>query len=108
MSEEDATWLKAFNSYLEENLQNNILTIPELARQFTMSESSLLRQVKRLTGKTSIKYLQMIRLEKAKELLENKSDQSVEQVMKAVGYQSASSFARNFKQHFGLLPSEML
>ncbi len=108
LSEEDTQWLQALNSFIEKNLQKEILTIPFLAGHFAMSESTLLRKIKRLTGRTPVSYIQMIRLEKARELLENQDHHSIEQVMQAVGYSSASSFARNFKQHFGQLPSELI
>lgn len=104
----DREWLVAFRNYLRKHLSNNILTIPFLAREFTMSESTLLRRIKRLTGLTPQQYLQEIRLEKARRLLKTRECSSVRQVASRVGYRNARSFSRSFRAHFGWLPSEEL
>ena len=84
------------------------MTIPNLARHFAMSESSLLRQLKSLTGLTPVKYLQEIRLAKARNLLENQTCDSIARVAQEVGYSDARTFSRSYKKRFGKLPSESL
>ena len=108
LSEADQNWLKDFEKHVQENLASDLLTVPELARHFLMSESSLLRQLKRLTGLSPLQYLQEIRLAKARYFLENRSYDSVAKVASIVGYGDARNFSRSFKQRFGKLPSELL
>ncbi|MBK8877836.1 MAG: response regulator [Haliscomenobacter sp.] len=108
LSEADQNWLKDFEKHVQENLASDLLNVPELARHFLMSESSLLRQLKRLTGLSPIQYLQEIRLAKARYFLENRSYDSVAKVASLVGYGDARNFSRSFKQRFGKLPSELL
>jgi YesN/AraC family two-component response regulator len=108
MSQQDRQWLETFEAYIQENLSNEMINVAELARHFTMSESSLLRQLKYLTGLTPAKYLLEMRLDKARQMLEQRVYNSVHQVANEVGYQDARSFSRSFKKRFGKLPSAYL
>ncbi len=108
LSGEDRGWLEAFENYIRENLSSDILTVPFLAREFAMSESTLLRQLKRLTGLTPNQYLQEMRLDKARRLLENRTYNSISRVAAEVGYTDSRSFSRSFRKRFGKLPSELL
>jgi transcriptional regulator GlxA family with amidase domain len=56
------------------------------------------------TGQTPIAYVQRIRVERAKRLLES-GDQPVEEISWAVGYEDPASFRRLFKRLTGLTPS---
>jgi YesN/AraC family two-component response regulator len=104
---EDQQWLEAFENYIQENLASDLLSIPTLAGAFAMSESTLLRQVKRLTGLSPVQYLQEARLNEARRLLEAKRFKSVSQVASAVGYENVRSFSRTFKKRFGKIPSKV-
>ncbi|MCB9267291.1 MAG: response regulator, partial [Lewinellaceae bacterium] len=108
LSGEDRKWLETFEDYVGENLSNDTLTVSFLAQEFAMSESTLLRQLKRLTGLTTNQYLQEIRLNKARQLLENATYTSISQVAAEVGYGDARSFSRTFRKRFGKLPSDLL
>lgn len=100
-------WLSGFEAYVEENLSDNTLSVPMLAQAFAMSESTLLRKLKELTGLTPLQFLQGKRFEHAHELLRSKPGLSIAEVAAAVGYREVRSFSRRFKSRFGLLPSEM-
>lgn len=106
LSEEDRIWLESFEKLVQENLRSDLLSVTVLASHFTMSESTLLRQLKRLTGLTVSQYIQEVRLDKARQLLENRTYKSVAKVASEVGYTDARSFARLFKRRFGKLPSD--
>lgn len=64
--------------------------------------------MKRLTGLSPVQYLQEVRLDKARQLLENRTYDSIAKVADKVGYNDARSFSRSFKQRFGKLPSDFL
>ncbi|MBK9339125.1 MAG: helix-turn-helix domain-containing protein [Lewinellaceae bacterium] len=104
----DQQWLETFEEYVRQHLSSDILSIADLARVFAMSESTLLRQLKRLTGLPPIQYLLEVRLIEARRLLENRVFDSVAQVASRVGYDDARSFSRAFRQRFGKLPSEVV
>lgn len=106
LTQEDRQWLQAFNDHIQKDLQN--LKVPDLARAFAMSESTLLRQVKRLTGMTPATYLRNKRLQRAQYLLESDEQHSIAKIATKVGYKDARAFSRSFKKRFGSYPSEVL
>ncbi len=108
MGAEDRDWLAGFETFVQDKIGDNTLSIPDLAEAFAMSESTLLRQLKRLTGLTPKKYLQEIRLHQARTLLENRTYNSISTVASKVGYDDHRSFSRSFKKRFGKLPSDLL
>lgn len=68
-----------------------------------MAERTLKRRFKAATGLTLIDYLQNLRIEEAKRLLES-SKRSADAISAAVGYEDASFFRRIFKRRTGLTP----
>jgi YesN/AraC family two-component response regulator len=108
LSRPDREWLEVFEGYVRKHLSSDLLSVAELTREFAMSESTLLRQLKRLTGLTPVQYLLEVRLTEARRLLENRTFSSIAQVAARVGYDDARSFSRAFRQRFGKLPSEVM
>lgn len=68
-------------------------------------ERTLKRRFKAATGSTLIDYVQSLRVEESKRLLEN-SDMPVDDICYEVGYEDASFFRRVFKRRTGLPPSQ--
>lgn len=68
-------------------------SITQLARELCVSESTLGRRIKRVTGQSALDLLQSIRLRRARSLLEQ-SRMSVEDVAAAVGYGDATALRR--------------
>ena len=67
-------------------------------------ERTLKRRFKAATGSSLIQYLQNLRVEEAKRLLES-SDHPVEEISAEAGYSDTSFFRRVFKRLTGLTPS---
>lgn len=103
----DQEWLVRFEQYVRNHIANNTLSVSGIATEFAMSESTLLRQLKRLTGLSPVQYLLDVRLTEARRLLEEQGGMSVAQTATRVGYDDARSFSRAFRQRFGKLPSEV-
>jgi transcriptional regulator GlxA family with amidase domain len=68
-------------------------------------ERTLKRRFKRATGSTLIEYLQDLRVEEAKRLLEG-DHVAVDEISARVGYEDASFFRRIFKRRTSLTPSQ--
>lgn len=81
------------------------LTLPELAKISALSVRSVQRRFTDATGLPLSQYVQQLRVEKAKGLLERTS-MSVSEVCWNVGYQDASAFSRLFKSTSGLSATE--
>jgi transcriptional regulator GlxA family with amidase domain len=80
---------------------NAIALATELA---AIPERTLKRRFKASTGNTLIEYLQNLRVEEAKRLLEN-TELAIEEISERTGYSDASFFRRLFKRLTGLTPS---
>jgi transcriptional regulator GlxA family with amidase domain len=68
-------------------------------------ERTLKRRFKQATGLTLIDYVQNLRIEEAKHLLET-SDQAVDEICFAVGYEDPSFFRRLFRGRTGVAPAQ--
>lgn len=93
--------------YTRENIKETNLNVEKLADEFSLSRSQLYRKIKTLTGLTANELIRKIRLERAKELLEESSAPSVSEISYNVGFSSPSYFSKCFKAHFGVLPKEV-
>lgn len=76
-----------------------------LAGVAIMSRSVFAERFRETFGATPMSFLHEIRLRRAAELLGHKSESSVEQVARSVGFSSRSHFSRAFKDHFGMTPA---
>ena len=70
-----------------------------------MSIAAFHHNFKLVTGSSPLQYLKRIRLDRAKRLLIHEGYNS-STAAKAVGYESASQFSREFKRQFGVPPME--
>lgn len=68
-----------------------------------LPERSFKRRFRHATGLSPMDYVQRLRLEEAKQMLETE-DRPVEEIAREVGYDNASFFRRLFSRHVGLTP----
>jgi transcriptional regulator GlxA family with amidase domain len=79
-------------------------TVEELLRQVPTSRRNLTRRFKMETGEALQTFIQRLRMDRAKLLLET-SSLPIERVVEQVGYQDTSAFTRQFKRHTQLTPN---
>ena len=91
--------------YLEDHYSNPNLTFQDVVSHVNMSSSHFSTLFSQSQGITFTKYLINLRLEKAKELLQNTSLRSSE-IAYAVGYNDPHYFSYLFKKETGITPSE--
>ncbi|OIN46612.1 transcriptional regulator [Pseudomonas azotoformans] len=89
--------------WLEQHFAEPVV-IDEVARQFSFGVRNFKRRFKEATGFTPIAYLQTLRLERAKQMLES-TRMTLESITYAVGYEDSNSFRRLFLQRVGVLPA---
>ncbi len=90
--------------YIEENLHREI-TLQELADKVYFNPTYFIRRFKILWGLAPMKFVNRVRIEKAKRLL-IASNSSVSKVAEDCGFKSLHYFSRAFKQEEGISPSE--
>ena len=91
-------------NWIRRNLHTR-LTVNDLLRQVPTSRRSLSRRFKLETGEGVQAFIQRLRIDRAKLLLET-SNLAVEQIVKRVGYHDASALTRQFKLHTKLTPNQ--
>ncbi len=78
--------------------------VEEMVRRSGLTERTFKRRFTEATGLAPIAYVQRLRIEHAKRLLEG-DDIAVDEIGWRVGYEDASSFRRLFRRTVGLTPS---
>ncbi len=94
----------AVQEFLEKNCQGEF-PYEELAGRFGMSRRTFERRFKAATGDTALVYLQRVRVEKAKHLLETER-LSFDEITYRVGYEDSSTFRKVFLKYTGLRPKQ--
>ena len=78
--------------------------VAEMAARSGLSERGFLRRFRRATGQSPAEYVQTIRVEEAKQLLET-TDTPIDGIAGEVGYTEPSSFRAAFRRNVGLSAS---
>ncbi len=80
-------------------------TIEEMIKDIPSSRRNIVRRFKQVTGVTPIEYLQLTRIEAAKKLLEQTSQQMTEIIYNS-GYNDPKAFRKVFRRTVGMTPTE--
>ncbi|GAA0379851.1 response regulator transcription factor [Paenibacillus motobuensis] len=81
------------------------LTLEDMAAYLNLNSSYFSRLFKRETNQNFIEYVNMVKLQKAKQLLEQ-SNKTIEEISDHLGYANKSYFIKLFKREIGMTPSE--
>ena len=100
---EDELILEA-QEYIEKNYSEKI-TVDELASHLAISRRNLERRFKKVTYNSIVEYVQRVRIEAAKIVLE-KGRENVNEAMYKAGYTDVKAFRTVFKKLTGLSPLE--
>ncbi len=104
----DGVFLKKVNAVINANINDSEFKVDSLACAMALSRSQLFRKLKTLTRMSPQKYLRLVRLERAKKMLQSKTiDANVSEVCYQTGFASKSHFTRAFQKEFGFNPSEI-
>ena len=95
--------VKRIINYLMENYEHKI-SLDQIAHNMYLSPVYISKIFKEETGESPINYLIKIRLEKAKEILEERSDGSIKSIANEIGYDDVYHFSKLFKKYFGMSP----
>ena len=98
-------FVKKLRQAIEQHLTETNFTVEQLCKLVFMSHSQLHRKLAALTGCSPNKFIRIIRLNKAKELLKN-PDNTIASIAMDCGYNDPGYFARVFKQEYEVTPQE--
>ena len=93
-------------AYVEQNIDNATFSPEDLAKGVNLSRTTLYKKLRSITGDTPVEFIRIIRLKRAKQLLEQ-DHLYVAKVAGRVGFNNPKTFARYFHDEFGIYPSEV-
>jgi signal transduction histidine kinase/DNA-binding response OmpR family regulator len=88
------------------NIDETEFTVDDLARAVAVSKRQLYRFMQANVGLTPLKFINEIRLQEARKLLEDGTCTTVKEVSYSIGFMSARHFSKNYATRFGKKPSE--
>jgi signal transduction histidine kinase/ligand-binding sensor domain-containing protein/DNA-binding response OmpR family regulator len=100
---EDAFIQKAI-SLVEENLDNPSFGIETMVEELHMSQSTLYRKLKSLTGLSLTAFIRSIRLKRSAQLILS-TDLNLNEIAYQVGFNDYKYFKNSFKKQFDCVPS---
>ena len=104
----DKIWLTTVEETVSKMATDLDLNIDKLATELSLTPVHLNRKMKILTGFTTKKYIDEVRLLMARRMIINKEYSSVKAIAYSTGFRSEKVFSRNFKARFGKSPSQYL
>jgi transcriptional regulator GlxA family with amidase domain len=96
--------LSLLNSFVFKHIEDPI-SISDLASAAHMSVRSLFRYFEKHKGITPLEFVQVMRIERAKQLLEL-THESVDSITPKCGYEDVSSFRKLFRKRIGMTPKQ--
>ena len=100
----EAAFIQRINTLIKVNLENENFDTNALCKAMSLSRTQLFRRLKTLIRQAPANYIKIIRLQRAKELLET-TDLTVSEVVFKTGFQTLSHFTNIFRKQYGILPS---
>lgn len=102
----DKEFMATVNSVIERHLDEAVYTIADFCRELGMSRTSAYNKIKRLTGESINDYINIVRLNHAKEMLAT-GHYTVSEVAYTVGFSDPKYFSTCFRKRFGTAPSKI-
>ncbi|WP_452226047.1 helix-turn-helix domain-containing protein [Lacinutrix cladophorae] len=96
--------IKKLGKKIVKNPEDNYL-LEELSSETGLSQAKLQEGFKFLFAKTVTEYIRHVRLEKARDLMNN-TNLNISQIVYSIGFTSRSYFSKIFKDKYGLTPNE--
>lgn len=104
----DQDWLINLEKEIFGSLTQNELSLYELSYKMAVSERQLHRKIGNLVFLTPNKYIRILRLHKAKEMIDNYIQKSISQIAYAVGYNDVHYFSKLFADQYNISPKELI
>ncbi|SIS76319.1 hybrid sensor histidine kinase/response regulator transcription factor [Belliella pelovolcani] len=101
----DADFIEKAIRLVNDNLQNDAFGIEMMVNELFMSQSTLFRKIKSLTGMSLTGFIRSIKLKAAAQLI-LQTDMKLSQVAHESGFNDYKYFKKSFESQFGCLPSE--
>ncbi|MWB93145.1 response regulator [Flavobacterium sp. GA093] len=101
----DNEFIQKILHFINENISEPELTVELLSSKIFLSRSQLYRKIKTLTGVSVNEFIRNVRLEKAKQLIEQ-GNNNINEISYKVGFASPSYLAKCYRIKYGHLPTQ--
>jgi len=108
ISKTDKAWLLELEQVVFTEVQPDQLSLFALAFEVSVSERQLHRNIKKFLSLTPNKYIRILKLHKAKQLIEEYAYRTISEVSYAVGFSDAHYFSNLFYKQYGAMPKDLL
>lgn len=106
-SKADEDFLEMLNETIRKNMEDEHFDLEKLAKILNMTRITLYRKLKKISRFTPNELINMVRLQKAAEMLAQ-GEYKIYEVASMVGFHSQSNFTRDFHRQFHITPSEFI
>ncbi|MBQ2403451.1 MAG: response regulator [Prevotella sp.] len=103
----DEKFVEQAIAIVEKHIADTEYSVEQLGHDLGMSRTNLYKKLVTITGKGPHDFIRTIRLKRAYQLLE-KSQMNISEIAYHVGYSSPKRFSENFKNEYGMTPSEFV
>ncbi|WBX76772.1 helix-turn-helix transcriptional regulator [Tenacibaculum ovolyticum] len=108
ISKSDTKWLKKMENEVYDKITQKDINLYDLSFKLAVSERQLHRKINTLLHLTPNKYVRILKLYKAKQIIDDYLFDSVSQVSYAVGYYDPHYFSKLFTRQYDATPKELL
>ncbi len=105
VSPDDVRFITLLMDYMEKHWKNNDLHASILEKHLGCSKSQIYRKMKTLIGQSPNSFIKAYRLNRAKQLLRDKSG-NISEIAFDTGFGSPSYFSKCFQKEYGIKPSD--
>ena len=102
----DQNFIERAFHIIESKIDDPTLSIPYIAKEMLVSQSTFTNKIKALTGQTPLDFVVGVKLRKGAELLLKMPNEKIVVIANMVGFANPKYFAACFKEHFGFTPSD--
>ena len=103
----DTQFIEKAITIVEDNFGNANFSVDELSEHLSISRGYLYKKLTKITGKTPIEFIRIMRIKRAQQLLKE-SQMSISEIAYLLGYNSPKIFTKHFKQEYKMTPSEYI
>lgn len=108
LNEDNTDFINKVREIILKNLSNDdSLTIKKIASELNMSRTTFFNKWKAITGEPPTYFIEQVRMEKARELLES-GKYPVCAIPEMIGLVDVKNFRNKYKEHFGITPKESI
>ena len=106
LTTDDKKFLSQLASVIYALSEKGVTDIDSIASQLHISFATLRRRLQQTLSVTPSAYIQRMRMQKAKDLLQGYRDMPITEVAEKCGYTQVQNFTRAFTRFYGTTPSD--